>query len=81
MAATEDRLHQRYRAATMPASMALVDRLRAAGIPAVLSGAGPTVLAFVSAGQSIDGVLDETPEAQFATLPLAVDRAGATLLS
>lgn len=81
MAATEDRLHQRYRAAAMPASMDLVDRLRAAGIPAVLSGAGPTVLAFVSAGQSVDGVLDETPGAHFATLPLAVDRAGATLLS
>ncbi|MGC9670247.1 homoserine kinase [Planosporangium sp. 12N6] len=44
--ATEDRLHQPYRASGAPASAALVGRLRAAGIAAVVSGAGPTVLAF-----------------------------------
>ncbi|WP_019200309.1 homoserine kinase [Tsukamurella sp. 1534] len=43
--ATEDRLHQRYRAASMPASFDLVGRLRAAGVAAAISGAGPTVLA------------------------------------
>lgn len=43
--ATEDRLHQPYRAEAMPASAALVQRLRAAGIAAVVSGAGPSVLA------------------------------------
>jgi homoserine kinase len=43
--ATEDRLHQEYRRAAMPASLELVDRLRHAGIPAMISGAGPTVLA------------------------------------
>jgi homoserine kinase len=46
LAATEDRLHQPYRAAGMPETAALVDELRAAGIPAVVSGAGPSVLAF-----------------------------------
>ncbi|HEX4812870.1 MAG TPA: homoserine kinase [Nonomuraea sp.] len=46
LAATEDRLHQRYRAPAMPASADLVERLRAVGVPAVVSGAGPTVLAF-----------------------------------
>ncbi|GAA3175453.1 homoserine kinase [Nonomuraea roseoviolacea] len=46
MAATEDRLHQHYRAPAMPRSADLVQRLRAAGVPAVVSGAGPTVLAF-----------------------------------
>jgi homoserine kinase len=49
MAATEDRLHQGYRAAGMPATAALVDELRRAGIPAVVSGAGPSVLAFPGA--------------------------------
>ncbi|TDC44042.1 homoserine kinase [Actinomadura sp. KC345] len=49
--ATEDRLHQDYRAPAMPESAALVGRLRAAGVPAVISGAGPTVLAFTSASQ------------------------------
>jgi homoserine kinase len=43
-AATEDRLHQAYREPAMPASIELVNALRAAGLPAVVSGAGPTVL-------------------------------------
>jgi homoserine kinase len=47
--ATEDRLHQDYRAPAMPDSHDLVRRLRAASVPAVISGAGPTVLALASA--------------------------------
>lgn len=43
--ATEDRLHTRARGIAMPDSLALLDRLRAAGVAAVLAGAGPTVLA------------------------------------
>lgn len=43
--ATVDRLHQDYRADGMPGSAALVRALRAAGVAAVVSGAGPTVLA------------------------------------
>ncbi|WP_091554790.1 homoserine kinase [Micromonospora pattaloongensis] len=43
--ATEDRLHQQYRAAGMPETAALVAALREAGVAAVVSGAGPTVLA------------------------------------
>jgi homoserine kinase len=42
--ATEDRLHQAYRAPALPESIRLVGALRAAGHPAVISGAGPTVL-------------------------------------
>lgn len=45
LAATEDRLHQPYRAAAAPATAALMARLRAAGVAAVVSGAGPAVLA------------------------------------
>lgn len=54
--ATEDWLHQPYRASAMPESAALVKNLRDAGVPAVISGAGPTVLAFTSASRvdSID---------------------------
>lgn len=44
--ATEDRLHQQYRRPAMPESLALVEALRHDGVPAVVSGAGPTVLAF-----------------------------------
>ncbi len=46
--ATEDRLHQDYRAPEMPASHQFMSSLRASGIPAIISGAGPTVLAFAT---------------------------------
>ena len=46
--ATRDRLHQHYRASAMPDSARLLDELRAAGIAAVVSGAGPSVLALVT---------------------------------
>jgi homoserine kinase len=52
MDATEDFLHQRYRAAAMPRTSELIGRLRAAGIPAVVSGAGPSVLALTVAGRA-----------------------------
>ena len=42
--ATQDLLHQNYRTEAMPKSMALVTKLRAAGVPAMISGAGPSVL-------------------------------------
>ncbi len=47
-----DYLHQDYRRAAMPDSLALVDALRADGVPAVISGAGPTVLAFTDGANS-----------------------------
>ncbi|MDF0530320.1 homoserine kinase [Tsukamurella sp. 8F] len=46
--ATDDRLHQGYRAGSMPASAALVADLRADGVAAFVSGAGPTVLALTA---------------------------------
>lgn len=46
--ATRDWLHQSYRAAAMPESAALVDEMRQAGIAAVISGAGPSVLALTT---------------------------------
>jgi len=49
--ATEDWLHQSYRAPGAPATYQLVTDLRAAGIPAVVSGAGPSVLAFRGFGE------------------------------
>lgn len=44
--ATRDLLHQDYRRPAMPASHELVEALRADGVPAIVSGAGPSVLAF-----------------------------------
>lgn len=45
MPATADRLHQAQRAPALPLTTAWITRLRAAGIAATVSGAGPTVLA------------------------------------
>jgi homoserine kinase len=77
LAATEDRLHQQYRAAAMPRSAALVDTLRGAGVPAVVSGAGPTVLAFTRSEMDLSGYAPRG----WTTEPIAVDRAGAAVLS
>jgi homoserine kinase len=44
--ATDDRLHQQQRRGVYPASMELVGALRERGIPAAISGAGPSVIAF-----------------------------------
>lgn len=54
MVATEDFLHQEYRRPVMPRTLALVDELRAAGVPAVVSGAGPTVLALTDRSTASD---------------------------
>ena len=44
-AGTEDRIHQFYRQGQMPKSYELMTTLREAGVPAFISGSGPTVLA------------------------------------
>jgi homoserine kinase len=54
--ATEDKLHQDYRASAYPASARLVRELRAQGVAATISGAGPTVLALTTSGILPPGV-------------------------
>lgn len=56
--ATVDRLHQDYRAEGMPATAALVAALRGAGVAAVVSGAGPTVLALSGVPAGFDAGTD-----------------------
>ena len=48
LAATEDKLHQSYRAAAMPETESLILELRSHGLPAVVSGAGPSILVLCS---------------------------------
>ncbi|WP_424189014.1 homoserine kinase [Actinokineospora sp. G85] len=70
--ATADTLHQDYRESAYPATLALVRALRSSGVAAVVSGAGPTVLALTT-----DGVLPPGVNLSgFRPLPLPVDRAG-----
>ena len=77
--ATEDRLHQDYRRPAMPESLALVEALRADGVPAVISGAGPTVLAFTDGpGTTAATALLARCPAGWSAQALAVTPAGAT---
>ncbi|MFE3515510.1 homoserine kinase [Streptomyces sp. NPDC059166] len=78
LAATEDRIHQEYRGPAMPQSVELVNRLRADGVPAVISGAGPTVLALTEDG-SADKVARLAGEG-WAANRLALDGPGASVL-
>jgi homoserine kinase len=86
--ATRDRLHQDYRAVAMPHTHALVERLRTAGIPAVVSGAGPSVLALLGADggsdhrhhlDSLGSIVKETGNAWHVS-SLDVERQGARVL-
>ena len=71
--ATEDRLHQGYRRPAYPESADLVGALRDRGVPATISGAGPTVLALTT-----DGTLPPDVDLHgFTALALPVDSTGA----
>jgi homoserine kinase len=72
--ATEDWLHQAYRAAGAPATAALVAKLRAAGVPAVVSGAGPSVLALIDSNAV--ATMPDTPG--WRTLSPGCDTGGGT---
>jgi homoserine kinase len=71
--ATDDRLHQRYRASAAPATARLVERLRADGVAAAVSGAGPTVLALTSRDWEPPSLDD------WSAWPLAIDTTGAAV--
>jgi homoserine kinase len=69
--ATEDRLHQGYRAEAMPGTASLVAGLRSVGVAAVVSGAGPSVLALTEVPA------DFHPGTEWIAKTLGVDSAGA----
>jgi homoserine kinase len=81
---TEDKLHQDYRAPAMPHTHDLVTALRAAGVPAVVSGAGPSVLAFLTENPTqddlkrLDSIAVETG-IDWHISPLVVERQGASV--
>jgi homoserine kinase len=81
--ATQDYLHQGYRADVMPPTADLLGRLRAAGVAATVSGAGPAVLALTVDGRNpgpdlVDSIAAETGIG-WRISPLDIDRQGATL--
>jgi homoserine kinase len=76
LAATEDRLHQPYRASAMTATYALVERLRGLGLAAVVSGAGPAVLMLHATGSAdLEAAVGDLPTG-WRSMRLEVDRAG-----
>jgi homoserine kinase len=76
--ATEDFLHQEFRATAMPASLDLVRSLRAAGLPAVISGAGPTVLVLTVSDPA--ELLPRCPNG-WSSYALQVDHAGVRMVA
>jgi homoserine kinase len=58
LVALHDRLHEDVRAALVPESAALLADLRQRQIPACLSGAGPSLLAFEREGQTVGDLPD-----------------------
>jgi homoserine kinase len=83
LAATEDKLHQSYRASAMPETDALIHLLRADGLAAVVSGAGPSILVLGSdPGQRLRAaeLIEQHAESTWECLMLAVDFRGATVV-
>lgn len=78
LVATRDLLHQDYRRPAMPESLALVDALRADGIAAVVSGAGPTVLVLCRPDQTVS-VVRRAP-AGWTARAIGLDRIGVRVL-
>ncbi|MFM2384546.1 MAG: hypothetical protein RL166_420 [Actinomycetota bacterium] len=83
MAATEDRLHQEYRAEAMPEAGKVIELMRANNHAAVVSGAGPSVLVLASdpAERMEAAKLAAENFPQWRALVLAVDFKGATVIS
>lgn len=79
LTATEDRLHQNYREPAMPETLRLVQALRADGVPAVVSGAGPTVLAF--ADSSNQAAIEKRVPDGWQMMALPIDRRGVQVTS
>ncbi|QEO10379.1 homoserine kinase [Protaetiibacter larvae] len=83
LAATEDKLHQSYRASAMPETDALIQMLRGEGLAAVVSGAGPSILVLGSdPAQRLRAaeLIAEHAESVWECLMLAVDFRGATVV-
>ena len=88
-AATEDRLHQQQRAPAMPQTAGLLAAVRARGVAAVVSGAGPSLLVLGEGDAPLSAVRDalaQTPDGvgrgvgEWLVLSLPVDTTGTVLV-
>ena len=74
--ATGDYLHQSYRRDAMPKSVDLVEKLRAAGVPAFISGAGPSVLVLHTMSEVEEIEFMKVGEPAFKAVKLAISPRG-----
>ena len=74
--ATEDKLHQPFRAQAYPESIELIAQLRDSEIAACISGAGPTVIALCTADQ-VAQASEIIAKSGFTAAPVAVADQGA----
>ncbi len=79
--ATEDFLHQKYRQEVMPKSFALLNKLRAAGVAAFISGAGPTVLALHTGDANEITELQRAAGSAFEVKALSICTTGAGIVA
>lgn len=61
LSATQDELHQGYRSPAIPESFEFMTELRQTEVPAIISGAGPAVLAFAGPAADPDTLLARCP--------------------
>ena len=82
--ATEDKLHQDYRASAMPETNSLIQVLRKHGLAAVVSGAGPSILVLASDPSQrlvAADLVAKNSANPWESLMLAVDFKGATVVT
>ena len=83
LAATEDKLHQSYRASAMPETDDLIKVLREHDLAAVVSGAGPSILVLASDPSQrlvAQELIEKHSRTPWNCLLLAVDFRGATVV-
>lgn len=80
ISATDDLLHQPYRASAMQGSAELVEQLRAEHIPAVISGAGPSVLVLADSEHVRHRAMEIAAEhGTWSAFPVEINERGATV--
>jgi homoserine kinase len=78
--ATEDRLHQAYRAPGTPETAKLVAALREMGLAAVVSGSGPSVLVLAPGDQDLASQAQRACPDKWRATRMAIATEGAVLL-
>jgi len=74
--ATQDLIHQQYRKSVMPKSYELVQRFRAAGVAATISGAGPSVLVLHTGNETESLEMIAAAGSDFSAQPLEISQKG-----